>query len=93
MYVDMENYKEEDVKDRGSVAYLNGYMAAYNDVDPAFETYKENVLSEIPSETMRKMTEEICRNFADHVKRFIHDERQMALVSILDEQEGGNPEC
>ena len=93
MHVDMENYKEEDVKDRGCVAYLNGYMAAYNDVDPAFESYKENVLAEIPSKTMRKMAEELCRDFADHVKQFIYDERRMALVSILDEQEERNPEC
>lgn len=86
MYVDMERYREEDVRDRGSVAYLNGYMAAYDDVDPAFNSYCENVLSGIPSETMRKTAEEICRSFADHVKQFIRDERKMALVQILDEQ-------
>lgn len=86
MYVDMERYREEDVRDRGSVAYLNGYMAAYDDVDPAFNSYCENVLSEIPSKTMRKIAKEICSGFADYVKQYIHDERDMALVQILDEQ-------
>ena len=89
MTIDMTNYREEDISDPSSIAFLNGYMGAYNDIDCALAMYRENVLSEIPTESMRKTAEEICSSFAEYVKQYVHDQRDMAIVSILDDQACG----
>lgn len=89
MRIDMSNYKEEDIKEPAQIAFLNGYMGAYNDIDCALAMYRENVLSEIPTESMRKTAEEICSSFAEYVKQYVHDQRDMAIVSMLDDQTCG----
>ena len=86
MNIDMTIYKEEDIKDRACIAYLNGYMGAYNDVNSALEMYRENVLSDIPSETMRNTADEICASFAEYVKQYINEQRAISLVHIIDQQ-------
>ena len=87
MRIDMSNYKEEDIKEPASIAFLNGYMSAYNDVDRALKMYRENVLSAIPVDSIRKTFDDICKEFAFFVKNYIHDRRDEALVVILDNQE------
>lgn len=86
MNIDMTIYKEEDIKDRACIAYLNGYMEAYNDVDQALKTHREDIIQNIPSETMRKAVDEICSEFAGHVKAHIFEQRALALVHIIDQQ-------
>lgn len=87
MRIDMSNYKEEDIKEPAQIAFLNGYMSAYNDVDRALKMYRDNVLSAIPVDSERKTFDDICKEFAIFVKKYIHDRRDEALVVILDNQE------
>lgn len=74
---------EKDIKDPIQIAFLNGYMGAYEDISCALDMYRENVLSQIPSESMRKAADEICSAFAEYARQYVHDQREKAVEEML----------
>ena len=89
-YFNMNDYKIEDVKDKESIAYLNGFKAAIEEIKDISEldtdNYGELLGCETGIETLDKLVFGISRAALKACVDELECTYDMSLVSILDDE-------
>lgn len=84
MYVNMDNYKKEDIRDEYKKGIVVGYENAIEDLDSAVFNYIDEL--DLPSETMKEIISQSVRHFAKYAKGYLSDQRDMFVVASIDGQ-------
>ena len=85
MYLDMDKYQKEDIKDPSDRSYVDGFELAMEDIKYALSNYEEEYDDSLPA--LQKICLEVASDFADYLQHYMTCTRDSLVVSILDGQE------
>lgn len=87
MYVDMNNYKLEDLKNVADREFLQGHRYSIHLLDVALDNYLDECnLDDTSIPAFEKLRASILKKFVGYAKDYFRDENNLLLVDALDKQ-------
>ena len=86
MYLDMEKYKKDDIKNPEARAYICGIEDSINFLDNAKENYFDEISVESSSHTLLTIHKELINHFVEWARQFLQDERDEQIVAFIDKE-------
>ena len=87
MYIDMENYKIEELKDVADREFLQGHRYSIHLLDVALDNYLDECsMDDTSIPAFEKLRASILKKFVGYAKDYFRRENDMLLVDALDRQ-------